>query len=213
MSRLTIAKARSIRRNILMNHFRDYRKSIFPAFDHDAFMRIISTPPSNFDAKEASMKAAENLYRKGLDVCMDMALRVEAALDIDEDGFVTARNLCDWLHDGTDRYPEWVTENLLDNVFAERGVDYVSVDGVYMLSPSLAMKLADIPCTERGNVAHAYLAGVRGMLARLAEERQKLCLEQAKGEGAREALSDVLVRLLRERAPVAEETGEDDDTL
>ena len=82
-----------------------------------------------------------------------------------------------------------------------------------MASTCLAMKLADIPCTERGNVAHAYLAGVRGMLARLAEERQKLCLEQAKGEGAREALSDVLVRLLRERAPVAEETGEDDDTL
>ena len=190
-----------------------YRKSILPVFEHSVFLRIITTPPRVFDAKEASRKAAENLYRQGLDVRMAKALLVDSALDIDEDGFVTARNLCEWLYGSTDRYPEWVTESILDNAFAERGVDYISVDGVYMLSPSLAMKLADIPCTERGNVAHAYLAGVRGMLARLAEERQKLCLEQAKGEGAREALSDVLVRLLRERAPVAEETGEDDDTL
>lgn len=196
-----------------MNYFRDYRKSVLPFFDHSVFLRIISTPPSTFDAKEASKRAAKNLYRQGIDVCMDKALRIESALKIDEDGFVVARNLCEWLYGSTDRYPEWVTENLLDNAFAERGVDYVSVDGAYMLSPSLAMKLAGIPHTERGNLARAYLAGVRRVLARLSEERQKLCLEQAKSEGAREALSDVLVRLLRERVPVAEETGEDDDTL
>lgn len=207
-----------------MNHFRDYRKSLLPVFDHNVFLKIITTPPSTFDAKEASSRAAENLLKPGLDVdaplnrkemkTMDEALLVETALDIDEDGFVTARNLYEWLYGSTDRYPEWVTENLLDNAFAERGVDYVSVDGVYMLSPSLAMKLATVPHTERGNVAHAYLAGVRGILARLSEERQRLCLEQAKGEGAREALSDVLVRLLREREPGgAEEIGEDDETL
>lgn len=51
-----------------MNHFRDYRKSILPVFDHDAFMKIITTPPSAFDAKEASRKAAEKLLKQGLDV-------------------------------------------------------------------------------------------------------------------------------------------------
>ena len=144
---------------------------------------------------------------------MDKALRIESALDIDNDGFVTAENLYEWLYKGEDRLCEWLEEHIHDNVFAERGVDYVFVDGVYMLPPSFALKLAGIPHTEQGNLACAYLLGVRRMLKPLSEERQKLCMEQAKGEGAREALSDVLVRLLKERVPAAEESGEDDETL
>ena len=45
-----------------------YRKPVLPVFDHSVFQRIVTTPPSDFDAKEASRKAAENLYRQGLDV-------------------------------------------------------------------------------------------------------------------------------------------------
>ena len=142
---------------------------------------------------------------------MDKALLVEAALNIDDDGFVTARNLYEWLHDGKDCYSEWLAESVHDNAFAERGVDYVSVDGVYMLSPSFAMKLAAVPHTERGNLAFAYLAGVRRVLTRLSKERQRLCLERAKGEAAREALSDVIIRLLRERLP--SDPDLDDETL
>ncbi|MBQ6419134.1 MAG: hypothetical protein IJJ91_10745 [Synergistaceae bacterium] len=207
-----------------MNHFRDYRKSILPAFDHDAFMRIITTPPSVFDAKEASRRAAEKLLKQGLDVdaplyrkesktLMDEVLLVEAALDVDSDGYVSAKNLYEWIYEDKSRYPKWLEEYIRDNIFAERDVDYVSVDGVYMLSPSFAVGLAGIPQTDRGDIACAYLAGVRRMFKPLSEERQKLCMEQAKGEGAREALSDVLVRLLREREPAAEESGEDDETL
>ena len=51
-----------------MNLFRDYRKSVLPVFEHSVFLRIITTPPSDFDAKEASRKAAEKLLEQGLDV-------------------------------------------------------------------------------------------------------------------------------------------------
>ncbi len=46
----------------------NYRQSVLPVFNHDAFMRIITTPPSVFDAKEASRRAAEKLLKQGLDV-------------------------------------------------------------------------------------------------------------------------------------------------
>ena len=51
------------------------------------------------------------------------------------------------------------------------------------------------------------------MMKPLSEERQKLCLERAKGEGAGDALADVLVRLLKEREPGGTEDDEDDETL
>ena len=51
---------------------RDYSKPILPIFrGKDGFrtyVRIVTTPPTKYDAKAAREKAAENLRRQGLNV-------------------------------------------------------------------------------------------------------------------------------------------------
>lgn len=55
-----------------MEQFRDYGKPILPIFEgeagHRAYMKIVTTPPSKYDAKEASRRAAENLHKQGLEL-------------------------------------------------------------------------------------------------------------------------------------------------
>ena len=72
---------------------------------------------------------------------------IEIALSA-EDGFTTAKKLYEWLGLDTTQYSKWVQSYLIDNPFAEEGIDYSSLmrskefTSDYRISASFAKKLA-----------------------------------------------------------------------
>ena len=79
---------------------------------------------------------------------------IEAVLEINRDGFITARDLYKWLDLSPAHYARWVKKNILDNPFAKQGLDYKPVklnhtvmgrpSQDYRLTFSFAKKLATI---------------------------------------------------------------------
>lgn len=51
---------------------------------------------------------------------------IEKELEIDKDGFTTAKKLYAWLELDESNYSRWVKMNIIDNPFAEEGVEYSS---------------------------------------------------------------------------------------
>jgi len=49
---------------------------------------------------------------------------IEVALALDKDGCTTAKKLYDWLELDETHYSRWVKVNILENPFAEEGVDF-----------------------------------------------------------------------------------------
>lgn len=131
---------------------------------------------------------------------------IEVALQIDPDGFTTARKLYDWLELDEGNYSRWVKANILENPFAEEGAEYSSLmkkikpagagrpTTDYKISASFAKKLAMASKSERGEQARIYFLMCERTLAQVAVERQKTLLERERGKAARRSLTDVIIQ-------------------
>ena len=53
---------------------------------------------------------------------------IEIALGIDEDGKTTARKLYEFLKLAKGQFSRWAKTNIIENPFAEKGVDYEGFD-------------------------------------------------------------------------------------
>ena len=131
---------------------------------------------------------------------------IEVVLEIDKDGFTTVKKLYRWLELDDAHYARWVKMNILENPFAELGVDYVPIKRKrgrgrfskdYKLTVSFAKKLATILRTGRGERARIYFAIYGRTLTRLSEEQRELHIEQVKNEAVKEALTDVILKSLQ----------------
>ena len=129
---------------------------------------------------------------------------IEIALQIDEDGFTTAKKLYEWLELSPQHYSDWCKKNILENEFATEDEDYKinsrskgSLTGRgnttdYKLSASFAKKLSMQQKNERGEQARNYFIGCEQALVRLEEQKHKTELERAKGIAVRQALTKAL---------------------
>lgn len=127
---------------------------------------------------------------------------IEIALQIDDDGFTTAKKLYMWLELNPAHYARWVKDNIVENPFAEQN-EYsplmvkTSKEGGrpsrdYKIYVSLAKKIAMASHCERGNEARDYFIGCEQALVKLAEQRHKTELERAKGIAVRQALTKAI---------------------
>lgn len=101
-----------------------------------------------------------------------MQTPIEIALGIDENGMTTAKKLFDFLEMNPANYARWVKRNIVENEFAEEGVDYYSSDRKsegkgnfsedYRLTSSFAKKLSMMQKTQRGEQARKYFVSVEG---------------------------------------------------
>ena len=125
---------------------------------------------------------------------------IEIALEVDKDGFITAKKFYKWFELDESNYSCWVKINILENPFAEKGVDYKVIKNKYQrnykISASFAKKLATMFRTGKGERARIYFDRVNNMLIKLSKERMKLYIGKVRSEAVQEALTDVLVRLL-----------------
>ena len=130
---------------------------------------------------------------------------IEVALGVDKDGFTTAKKLYQWLELDESHYSRWVSTNILENPFAENGIEYSPLKAKtpselggrpttdYRLSASFAKKLAMTAHSERGEQARIYFLMCEKALARVAREHQKFLVERAKSIAMRRTLTDVIL--------------------
>ena len=126
---------------------------------------------------------------------------IEIALQIDEEGFTTAKRLYSWLEMDSSHYSRWCKKYILENPFAEEGVDYSPLEASkgrgnfsddYKISSALAKKLSMQQRTERGEQARNYFIGCEQALVRLIEQKRRTELERAKGIAVRQALTKAI---------------------
>lgn len=129
---------------------------------------------------------------------------IEIMLKMDKDGFVSCKNLYDFLDMDKKNYSRWCKSNIEDNDFAERNVDYeVFVPHEenhqggrptkdYKLSASFAKKLAMQSKTERGEQARCYFIACEQALVKIAQEKQQWEIERQKGIVIRHILTDTI---------------------
>lgn len=127
---------------------------------------------------------------------------IETALKMDNNGFVSCKNLYEFLQLDKSHYSRWCKTNIEENQFAERGTDYISfaLNGErnpnptteYKLTASFAKKLAMASETERGEQARAYFIACEQALVRIAKEKQQWEIERAKGVIIRHVLTDTI---------------------
>ena len=130
---------------------------------------------------------------------------IEVVLEIDKDGFTTAKKLYRWLELDDAHYARWVKTNVLENPYADKETDYSPIKVSenrgrgnfatdYKLSASFAKKLAMSAKSDRGEQARIYFLQCEKTLTLLAKEHQRRLFERAKGIGARLALTDVILQ-------------------
>ena len=127
---------------------------------------------------------------------------IEIALRMDKDGFVSSRNLYDYLRLDKSNYSRWCKSNIEENPFAEKGSDYVSFvmndernphpTTEYKLAVSFAKKLAMQSHSEQGEEARCYFLACEETLRRVAKEHQQWEIERAKGVIIRHVLTDTI---------------------
>ncbi len=127
---------------------------------------------------------------------------IEIALKMDNDGYVTALNLYEFLELDKSHYSRWANINILENPYAEKGVDFYSPSRAskgrgkfaenYLLSASFAKKIAMSCNSQKGEEARCYFIACEDALKRVAAERQKWEIERAKGIVIRHVLTDTI---------------------
>ena len=127
---------------------------------------------------------------------------IEVALKMDKDGFVSGKNLYEYLRLDKSNYSKWCKANIVENPFAEKNIDYTSFvlsdernpkpTTEYKLTASFAKKLSMMSKTERGEAARNYFIGCEQTLKRVAEEQIKWQQERAKGVIIRHVLTDTI---------------------
>ncbi|MBR1486409.1 MAG: antA/AntB antirepressor family protein [Synergistaceae bacterium] len=141
---------------------------------------------------------------ENLDVVIEKRTPIEIELEVDKEGFTTAKKLYKWLELDETHYARWINSNILENLFAENGVDYSPIKASekqgrgnfatdYKLSASFAKKLAMSTHSERGEQARIYFLMCEKALVRVAKEHQKFLLERAKSIAMRRTLTDVIL--------------------
>ena len=127
---------------------------------------------------------------------------IEVALALDKDGCTTARKLYAWLELDPSNYSRWIRMNILENPFAEEGVDFSSCmkksrKGVmgrpsndYRITATFAKKLAMTCPTERGEQARIYFL----MAEKIAVEKNRTEAVRMEGIIVRRTLTDALVQ-------------------
>lgn len=97
---------------------------------------------------------------------------IEIALGIDENGMTTARKLYEFLKLAKGQFSRWAKTNIIENPFAEKGVDYegfdIDVEGNktvdFKLSANFAKKLSMQGKTEKAELARDYFIRVEEKL-------------------------------------------------
>lgn len=97
---------------------------------------------------------------------------IEILLQVDEEGKTTARKLYEFLNLSKGQFSRWAKTNILENAFAENGIDFegfdINVEGNltkdYKLTASFAKKLAMSCQNERGEQAREYFIKVEEKL-------------------------------------------------
>lgn len=127
---------------------------------------------------------------------------IEVALRMDKDGFVSGRNLYEFLQLDKSHYSRWCEQNIENNPFAEKNMDFVpfAMNGErnpnptteYKLTPSFAKKLAMMSHSERGEQARCYFIACEEALRRVSQEHQQWEIERAKGVIIRHVLTDTI---------------------
>lgn len=109
---------------------------------------------------------------------------IEIALEVDSEGKTTARKLYEFLGLDKSNFSRWCKLNIVENAFAEKGVDYLRLviddetptGGIvkrddYKLTASFAKKLAMSCQNERGEQAREYFIKVEDGLKRVIQRR------------------------------------------
>lgn len=111
---------------------------------------------------------------------------IEIALGIDENGMTTAKKLYDFLELAKGQFSRWAKTNILDNPFAEEGVDYwgfdINVEGNvtqdYRLTSRFAKKLSMKGNGKKAEDAREYFTkvedGAKQMVLRMQEMSPQL---------------------------------------
>jgi phage anti-repressor protein len=97
---------------------------------------------------------------------------IEILLQVDGEGKTTARKLYEFLNLAKGQFSRWAKTNILENAFAENGIDFegfdINVEGNltkdYKLTASFAKKLAMSCQNERGEQAREYFIKVEEKL-------------------------------------------------
>ena len=114
---------------------------------------------------------------------------IEIALSIDENGMTTARKLYEFLGMDSRNYSRWARNNIIENEFAEEGVDYWAFvvndernynpkpTQDYKLSASFAKKLSMMARSEKGEQARQYFVRVEDGMKEVALRLQNMSPE------------------------------------
>lgn len=127
---------------------------------------------------------------------------IEIALQIDDEGYTTAKKLYDWLELDPSHYARWIKENITENPFAEEE-EYSPFKAKtsnkggrptedYKVTASLAKRISMADKSERGEQARNYFIGCEQALVRIAEQKHKTEIERAKGIAVRQALTKAI---------------------
>lgn len=127
---------------------------------------------------------------------------IEIALQIDHEGFTTARKLYEWLELNPTHYARWAKENITENPFADENefsplkVKTSNKGGRptedYKITASLAKRISMATKSERGEQARNYFIGCEQALVRIAEQIHKTEIERVKGIAVRQALTKAI---------------------
>lgn len=111
---------------------------------------------------------------------------IEIALGVDENGMTTAKKLYDFLELAKGQFSRWAKTNILDNPFAEEGVDYwgfdINVEGNvtqdYRITSHFAKKLSMKGNGKKAEDAREYFTkvedGAKQMVLRMQEMSPQL---------------------------------------
>lgn len=127
---------------------------------------------------------------------------IEIALQIDDEGYTTAKKLYDWLELNPAHYARWAKDNITENPFADENEfsplkAKTSKKGGrptedYKITASLAKRISMADKSERGEQARNYFIGCEQALVRIAEQKHKIEVERAKGIAVRNALTSAI---------------------
>lgn len=121
----------------------------------------------------------DNLFNEVYDTSdAERKTPIEIALGVDDKGMTTARKLYKFLELAKGQYSRWAKANIIENSFAENGVDYwgfdTSVEGNivkdYKLTARFAKKLSVMQKNQKGEAARNYFVGVEDGAKKLVDE-------------------------------------------
>lgn len=127
---------------------------------------------------------------------------IEIALRMDKDGFVSAKNLYEFLEMDKSNYARWCRMSITENPFCEINLDFIpfvmndernpNPTTDYKLTASFAKKLAMQSGSMKGEEARSYFVACEQALVQIAKERHQWEIERAKGVMIRHILTDTI---------------------